>query len=133
MCTSVALRVRKNGQGKEGFKHPVLFPKLSFFYDENLHGKDKELEWLFLEAIDCSSKSMYPDFMSCTGDGYIGDVYRKYGKTISRMGCVDGDEEIELETGSFKISDVNNAIKTLYGIENTINEFIKSDKEEINI
>ena len=87
MCTSVALDVRKNGQGKEGFKRPVLFPKLSFLYDENLHGEGKELEWLFLEAIDCSSKSMYPDFISCTGDGYCGDIYRKYGKTISRMGC----------------------------------------------
>ena len=87
MCTSVALDVRKNGQGKEGFKHPVLFPKLSFLYDENLHGEGKELEWLFLEAIDCSSKSMYPDFISCTGDGYCGDIYKKYGKTISRMGC----------------------------------------------
>lgn len=87
LCTSVALDVRKNGQGKDGFKHPVLFPKLSFLYDENLHGEGKELEWLFLEAIDCSSKSMYPDFISCTGDGYCGDIYRKYGKTISRMGC----------------------------------------------
>lgn len=86
MCTSVALDVRKNGQGKDGFKHPVLFPKLSFLYDENLHGEGKELEWLFLEAIDCSSKSMYPDFISCTGDGYCGDIYKKYGKTISRMG-----------------------------------------------
>lgn len=87
LCTSVALDVRKNGQGKDGFKHPVLFPKLSFLYDEALHGEGKELEWLFLEAIDCSSKSMYPDFISCTGDGYCGDIYRKYGKTISRMGC----------------------------------------------
>ena len=74
LCTSVALDVRKNGQGKDGFKHPVLFPKLSFLYDENLHGEGKELEWLFLEAIDCSSKSMYPDFISCTGDGYGGDI-----------------------------------------------------------
>ena len=87
MCSSVAMRVRKNGQGKDGFKHPVLFPKLSFLYDENIHGKGKDYEWLFLEAIDCSSKSMYPDYISCTGDGYCGDIYRKYGKTISRMGC----------------------------------------------
>lgn len=87
LCTSVALNVRKNGQGRDGFKHPVLFPKLSFLYDEALHGEGKELEWLFLEAIDCSSKSMYPDFISCAGDGYCGDIYRKYGKTISRMGC----------------------------------------------
>lgn len=87
MCTSVALRVRKNGQGKTGFKHPVLFPKLSFLYDEELHGEGKELEHLFNEAIDCSSKAMYPDYISCTGDGYCGDIYKKYKKTISRMGC----------------------------------------------
>lgn len=87
MCSSVALKVRKEGQGKKGFKHPVLFPKISFFYDENLHGEGKELEWLFNEAIDCSSKSMYPDFISCTGDGITCNVYKKYGIPISRMGC----------------------------------------------
>lgn len=87
LASSTCLSVRKKGQGKKGFEHPVLFPKLSFLYDEDLHGEGKELEWLFLEAIDCSSKAMYPDFISCTGDGYCGDVYRKYGKTVSRMGC----------------------------------------------
>lgn len=87
LCSSIAMNVRKNGQGKDGFKHPVLFPKLSFLYDENLHGEGKELEWLFLEAIDCSSKAMYPDYISCTGKGYCGDIYKKYHKTISRMGC----------------------------------------------
>ncbi|MBP3707144.1 MAG: anaerobic ribonucleoside-triphosphate reductase [Clostridia bacterium] len=87
LCTSVALKVRKNGQGKKDHEHPVLFPKLSFLYDKQLHGEGKKLEWLFLEAIDCSSKAMYPDFISCTGDGYCGDIYKKYGKTISRMGC----------------------------------------------
>lgn len=87
MCSSVALKVRKEGQGKKGFKHPVLFPKISFFYDENLHGEGKELEWLFDEAIDCSSKSMYPDFISCTGDGITCNIYKKYGIPVSRMGC----------------------------------------------
>ena len=87
MLSSVCLRVRKEGQGKKGFKHPVLFPKLSFLYDKELHGEGKELEWLFDEAIDCSSKCMYPDFISCTGDGYAPEIYKKYGVTISRMGC----------------------------------------------
>lgn len=87
MCSSIAMKVRKEGQGKPGFKHPVLFPKLSFFYDEELHGEGKELEWLFLEAIDCSSKSMYPDFISVSGDGYAPKIYKKYGVAISRMGC----------------------------------------------
>lgn len=87
MASSVCLRIRKNGQGRNGFKHPVLFPKLSFFYDEELHGEGKELEWLFEEALDCSSKAMYPDYIGCTGDGYAPEIYKKYGKTISRMGC----------------------------------------------
>lgn len=60
MLSYVCMKVRKNGQGKAGFKHPVLFPKLSFFYDKNLHGEGGELEWLFNEAIRCSSKCMYP-------------------------------------------------------------------------
>ena len=87
MASSSAMKVRKNGQGNEGFKHPVLFPKLSFFYDEELHGEGKELEWLFDEAIACSMKTMYPDFISLSGDGYAPSMYRKYGVAISRMGC----------------------------------------------
>lgn len=87
MASEMALRVRMKGQGKEGFKKPVLFPKLTFLYDENLHGKGKELEWLFDVAIDCSSKCMYPDFLSLSGEGYIPSMYKKYGKVVSLMGC----------------------------------------------
>lgn len=87
MASEVALKVRAGGQGKKGFKKPVLFPKLTFLYDENLHGKDKELEYLFDLAIKCSSKTMYPDFLSLTGEGYIPSIYKKYGQVISLMGC----------------------------------------------
>lgn len=87
MATEVCLKVRAGGQGKEGKKKPVLFPKLTFLYDENLHGKDKLLEYLFECAIDCSSKAMYPDFLSLSGKGYIPSMYKKYGKVVSLMGC----------------------------------------------
>lgn len=87
MLSSVCMAVRRDGQGKPGFKHPVLFPKLSFFYDESLHGEGGDLEWLFDEAIECSKAAMYPDYISCTGDGYAPSIYKKYGITISRMGC----------------------------------------------
>ena len=87
MASEVALKVRMGGQGKQGFKRPVLFPKLTFLYDENLHGDGKELEYLFDIALKCSSKTMYPDFLSLTGDGYIPSIYKKYGKVISLMGC----------------------------------------------
>lgn len=87
MASEVALETRKNGQGKKGFKKPVLFPKLTFLYDENLHGSGKEYEWLFDKAIDCSSKTMYPDYLSLSGSGYIPSMYKKYGKVVSLMGC----------------------------------------------
>lgn len=86
MASEAALRVRMGGQGKPGFKRPVLFPKLTFLYDENLHGEGKELEYLFDIAIECSSKTMYPDFLSLTGEGYIPSMYKKYGKVVSLMG-----------------------------------------------
>ena len=89
MASEVALEVRKNGQGKKGFKKPVLFPKLTFLYDNTLHGdgSDKyKLGWLFEKAIDCSNKTMYPDYLSLTGDGYIPSIYKKYGQVISLMG-----------------------------------------------
>lgn len=87
MASEMALRVRMGGQGKKGFKKPVLFPKLTFLYDENLHGEGKELEWLFDIGVECSSKTMYPDWLSLTGEGYIPSMYKKYGKVVSLMGC----------------------------------------------
>lgn len=87
MATKACLKVRSIGQGKPGFKKPVLFPKVVFLYDENLHGPGKELEDVFEAGIDCSSKTMYPDWLSLTGEGYIASMYKKYGKVISPMGC----------------------------------------------
>lgn len=87
MATMTMLKVRKGGQGKAGHKKPVLFPKVVFLYDEKLHGPGGELEDVFEAGIDCSSKTMYPDWLSLTGKGYIASMYKKYGKIISPMGC----------------------------------------------
>ncbi|MBO6283471.1 MAG: anaerobic ribonucleoside-triphosphate reductase [Pseudobutyrivibrio sp.] len=87
MASKACLKVRSIGQGKPGFKKPVLFPKVVFLYDENLHGPGKELEDVFEAGIDCSRKTMYPDWLSLTGEGYIASMYKKYGKVISPMGC----------------------------------------------
>ena len=87
MVTMTMLKVRKGGQGKAGHKKPVLFPKVVFLYDEKLHGPGGELEDVFEAGIDCSSKTMYPDWLSLTGKGYIASMYKKYGKIISPMGC----------------------------------------------
>lgn len=87
MATVECLRVRRTGEGKPGFKRPVLFPKIVFLYDENLHGPGCINEDLFEEGVLCSSKTMYPDWLSLTGEGYVASVYKKYGKVISPMGC----------------------------------------------
>lgn len=87
LASITALNVRKNGQGKKGNKKPVLFPKITFLYDENLHGPGKPLEDIFNAGIMCSRKAMYPDYLSLTGEGYIPSIYKKYEKVISLMGC----------------------------------------------
>ena len=87
MATMVMLRVRKGGQGKKECKKPVLFPKIVFLYDENLHGPGKPLEDVFEAGVECSIKTMYPDWLSLTGKGYVAGIYKQYGKIISPMGC----------------------------------------------
>ena len=87
MASILMLEVRKNGQGKKTCKKPVLFPKIVFLYDEKLHGEGCELEDVFEAGIACSQKAMYPDWLSLTGDGYVAEMYKKYGKIISPMGC----------------------------------------------
>lgn len=87
MASIALLDVRRRGQGKKECKKPVLFPKIVFLYDENLHGEGCELEEVFEAGIRCSSKTMYPDWLSLTGDGYVSSMYKKYGEIISPMGC----------------------------------------------
>lgn len=87
MASLTMLKVHAKGQGKKENKKPVLFPKIVFLYDENLHGKGKELEDLFEAGVECSRKTMYPDWLSLTGDGYVASIYKKYKKVISPMGC----------------------------------------------
>ena len=87
MITKTILDVHRKGQGKKGFKKPTLFPKLVFLYDKKVHGKDGVLRDSFLTAIKCSEKTMYPDYLSLSGEGYISEMYKKYGKIVSPMGC----------------------------------------------
>ena len=90
MAAITMLNVHANGQGKEGFKRPVLFPKIVFLYDKALHG-DGSTKYpnadVFNAGIECSSKTMYPDWLSLTGEGYVPEMYKKYGTVVSPMGC----------------------------------------------
>lgn len=87
LISRVILDVHREGQGKKGFKRPTLFPKLVFLYDKKLHGKGGELRDNFLAAIKCSQKTMYPDYLSLTGEGYVCEMYKKYKRVVSPMGC----------------------------------------------
>lgn len=90
MAGITLLDVHKEGQGKKGFKRPVLFPKIVFLYDKKLHG-DGSAEYpnadVFNAGIQCSSKTMYPDWLSLSGKGYVSEMYQKYGEVVSPMGC----------------------------------------------
>lgn len=87
MASKMILEVRQGGQGKKENKKPVLFPKIVFLYDKELHGEGGELHDLFNAGIECSKKTMYPDWLSLTGEGYIASMYKKYKRVISPMGC----------------------------------------------
>ena len=87
MATKAMLKIRMNGQGKKGNKKPVLFPKIVFLYDENIHGEGKINYDLFEAGIECSKKAMYPDWLSLSGEGYVASMYKKYGRVVSPMGC----------------------------------------------
>ena len=87
MCNEIMLKTRMNGQGTDGNRKPVLFPKIIFLYDEELHGEGCELRYLYDLGIECSKKAMYPDWLSLTGEGYVAEMYKKYKRVISPMGC----------------------------------------------
>jgi len=76
------LTVRMNGQGGNS---PVVFPKLIYLHEETQH-EDIEQQKLFDVAIECSSKAMYPDYLSLN-HGKVGEIYQKTGKVVSPMGC----------------------------------------------
>lgn len=90
MAAITLLNVHREGQGKKDFKRPVLFPKIVFLYDKDLHGDGSEKypsADVFNAGIECSAKTMYPDWLSLTGDGYVAEMYKKYKRVVSPMGC----------------------------------------------
>lgn len=87
LITKTAFKVHQEGQGAKGKGKPVLFPKYVFLYDDEIHGVNGISEDVFDAAIECSQKTMYPDYLSLSGKGYISDMYKAYKTPISPMGC----------------------------------------------
>ena len=76
------LNTRMKGHGGK----QVVFPKLVFLYDENKIKEDEDHRKLFEKAVECSSKCMYPDYLSLN-HGVVGDIYQRTGAITSPMGC----------------------------------------------
>lgn len=112
MAAITALDVHREGQGKKENKKPVLFPKIVFLYDKELHGEGKELHDVFLAGVKCSAKTMYPDWLSLSGDSYVAEAYKKYGVVISPMGC-RAFLSLWFERGGMKPADENDKAVTV--------------------
>lgn len=78
----VILETRMKGHGGK----QVVFPKLVFLYDENKIKGDEDHRKLFEKAVECSSKCMYPDYLSLN-HGAVGEIYQRTGAITSPMGC----------------------------------------------
>lgn len=76
------LETRMKGQGNGS---PVVFPKLVYLHSEKQH-EDPKQEELFDFAIQCSSKAMYPDYLSLD-NSEVGEIFARTGKVPSPMGC----------------------------------------------
>lgn len=87
VCEAI-LKTRMNGHGEN--HKPVVFPKLVYLYDENYLSEFKEAREVFELAIECSSKCMYPDFLSLTGDmehNAVAQQYVNHNQVVTSMGC----------------------------------------------
>lgn len=82
MIGETILEVRMKGHGGK----QVVFPKLVFLYDEDKIKEDEDHRELFEKAVECSSKCMYPDYLSLN-HGAVGDIYKRTGAITSPMGC----------------------------------------------
>lgn len=82
MIGETILKTRMKGHGGK----QVVFPKLVFLYDENKINEDEDHKELFELAVKCSSKCMYPDYLSLN-HGKAADIYKRTGAITSPMGC----------------------------------------------
>lgn len=78
MIGKTILKTRMKGHGGK----QVVFPKLVFLYDEDKIRDDEDHKELFELAVECSSKCMYPDYLSLN-HGKAADIYKRTGAITS--------------------------------------------------
>lgn len=85
LVSKILLENRKAGIGRDGAT--PIFPKLVFLHRYGINGQEGDPNYdIYLQAIDTSSVRMYPDYLSLNA-GYLGEMFDKYGKAVSPMGC----------------------------------------------
>lgn len=117
------LKTRMAGHGEN--HKPVVFPKLIYLYDKRLVDTYPEVADIFELSVECSSKCMYPDFLSLTGNPEVNKVaqeYLEYGTIVSPMGCRAylshwGDSENpSVTTGRCNIGAVSLNLPLIYAV-----------------
>ncbi|EQB4340933.1 TPA: anaerobic ribonucleoside-triphosphate reductase [Clostridium botulinum] len=85
MISKAILKNRMKGLGKQ--KLTPVFPKLVFLHRDGINGQEGDKNYdLYDMAIECMMIRMYPDQLSLD-NGYLGEIFDKYGLAISPMGC----------------------------------------------
>jgi len=96
-----------------------VFPKLVFMYRSEVNGDPTSPNYdLFKLSLECSSKKLYPDYLSFEYEGddehYRRDVYERSGQTIAPMGCrahlspfIDPETGKDVTDGRFNIGAVS--------------------------
>lgn len=97
-----------------------VFPKLVFMYRREINGEPTSPNYdLYKLSLECSSKKLYPDYLSfdaqdVEGEHYRRDVYERSGQTIAPMGCrahlspfIDPETGKDVTDGRFNIGAVS--------------------------
>lgn len=85
LVSKAILEARKKGIGKN--KISAIFPKLVFLHRNDINGLPDSPNYdIKMLAVECSMLRMYPDWLSLDA-GYLGEMYDKYQRAISPMGC----------------------------------------------
>lgn len=96
-----------------------VFPKLVFMYRSEINGDPTSPNYdLYKLSLECSSKKLYPDYLSMQyegeGEHYRRDVYERSGQTIAPMGCrahlspfIDPETGKDVTDGRFNIGAIS--------------------------
>ena len=65
----------------------MLFPKIVSYNDKAIPERAASQKMSSRQDLTVLPKTMYPDWLSMSGEGYIAEMYKKYKESHSPMGC----------------------------------------------